>query len=513
VLLRALVDTSIAVARTRSRNQKRDALAALLRELAPEEIGPGLGYLTGSLPQGKIGLGYAAVRDARDVAAAPGATLSITDAHQTFTAIGESSGSGSAGRKKHLFGGLMARATGEEQDFLARLVLGELRQGASEGVMADALAAAADLPADAVRRAAMLAGDLGAVGCAALIEGRAGLDQFRLTLFRPLQPMLAQPAESFDDVFDRIDEPAFEIKLDGARVQVHKQDDEVRVYSRRLNDVTTAVPEVVECVRALPARQLILDGEAIALRDDGRPHPFQVTMRRFGRRIDVAAQRARLPLSVLFFDTLQIDEDELLDQPAHERLARLDALVPEQHRVPRIVTAARDRASDFWRQALDQGHEGLMAKALDASYAAGGRGYSWLKLKPNHTLDLVVLAAEWGSGRRKGWLSNLHLGARDPGSASGWAMLGKTFKGMTDKLLAWQTEQILARETERDGHVVHCRPELVVEIAFSDVQQSPHYESGFALRFARVKGYRDDKAAADANTLADVRSIYDASVA
>jgi DNA ligase-1 len=326
-------------------------------------------------------------------------------------------------------------------------------------------------------------------------------------LFRPIKPMLAQPAEDLAEALDTLGCAALEYKLDGARIQVHKADDEVRVYSRRLNDVTAAVPEIVEAAQSLPAREAILDGEAIALRPDGRPQPFQITMRRFGRKLDVAAMRAALPLDTFFFDVLVLDGANFTDLPAGERFAALEDAVPPSLRIPRTVTDRQDEAAVFASQALAAGHEGVMAKALGAAYEAGARGKSWLKVKSANTLDLVVLAAEWGSGRRQGWLSNLHLGARDP-AAGGFVMLGKTFKGLTDQTLAWQTEQLLAREIARDRYTVYVRPELVVEIAFNELQVSAHYPGGLALRFARVKAYRPDKRAEDADTIDTVRALH-----
>ncbi|MDX1540381.1 MAG: ATP-dependent DNA ligase, partial [Geminicoccaceae bacterium] len=340
-----------------------------------------------------------------------------------------------------------------------------------------------------------------------LAEGAAGLARFRIELFRPLQPMLAQPAEDAGDALARLGEAAFEWKLDGARVQVHKAGDEVRVYTRKLNEVTLAVPEVVEAARALPGDELVLDGETIALTDGGRPHPFQTTMRRFGRRLDVDALRADLPLSVFFFDLIAAGGETLIDRPFAERARALVDLVPEAYRIPSITTGDAEAAAAFVADALAKGHEGAMAKSLDAPYEAGGRGGGWLKVKQAHTLDLVVLAAEWGSGRRSGWLSNLHLGARDPENG-GFVMLGKTFKGLTDKTLAWQTERFLGLEIGRDRHTVYVRPEQVVEIAFNELQTSPHYPGGLALRFARVKRYRDDKGPGDADTIETVRQIF-----
>jgi DNA ligase-1 len=319
--------------------------------------------------------------------------------------------------------------------------------------------------------------------------------------------MLAGSAESEAEALAELGEAALEWKLDGARVQIHKAGDEIHVYSRRLNDVTPAVPEIVDAARALPARELILEGEAIALRPDGTPHPFQTTMTRFGRRLEVERVRGTVPLTLFLFDLLYRDGISLMDEPLAWRSAALAETVPAALLVPRLVTGSADEARDFLAEALARGHEGLMAKALDSPYEAGRRGRRWLKVKPVRTLDLVVLAAEWGHGRRRGWLSNLHLGARDPESG-GFVMLGKTFKGMTDEMLAWQTARLQELETSRDGHTVYVRPELVVEVAFNDLQASPQYPGGLALRFARVKGYRHDKAAADADTLATLREIW-----
>ena len=417
------------------------------------------------------------------------------------------SGKGSARTRSGLLEALFERASKDERDFLARLIVGELRQGALEGVMVDAIAAAANLaPAD-VRRASMLAGGLPPVARAALTEGAAGLDRFTVRPMQPVQPMLASPAEDVAGALAALGRASLEWKVDGARVQVHKREHEVRVFTRSLNDVSAAVPEIVEVVRALPAREIILDGETIALGAGGAPLPFQVTMRRFGRKLDVAQLRGELPLAVFFFDCLRLDGADLVARPADERFEALAAALPAAIVIPRIVTDNVAQAEAFLAQALAAGHEGVMAKSLDASYEAGRRGAAWLKIKRAHTLDLVVLAAEWGSGRREGWLSNLHLGARDP-QTGGFVMLGKTFKGLTDATLEWQTAEFLARETGRDGHIVHVRPELVAEIAFNDLQSSPHYPGGLALRFARLKRYRPDKTASDADTIDTVRAIH-----
>jgi DNA ligase-1 len=374
-------------------------------------------------------------------------------------------------------------------------------------VLLDAIASASGVNAPAIRRAAMVAGDLGVVARAALEGGEPGLGAFSVRVFQPLQPMLAETAESIETALQSLGEAALEFKMDGARIQVHKADGGVRVFTRNLRDVTAAAPEIVEAVRILPARELILDGEVIALTPDQTPYPFQVTMRRFGRKLDVDALRKELPLSPFFFDCLYCDGQSLIDEPQRRRFALLTDILPSGLVIPHALAPTPDAAATFLRGALDRGHEGIMAKSRDAAYAAGRRGASWLKLKEARTLDLVVLAAEWGHGRRTGWLSNLHLGARDPARKS-FVMLGKTFKGLTDAMLEWQTQKLLELELHRDDYTVHVRPELVVEIAFNDVQESPVYPGGVALRFARVKRHRPDKSALDADTLEAIQKIH-----
>jgi ATP-dependent DNA ligase I len=509
VLLHDLVQTSRGVAQTSGRLAKIELLAALLKRATPEEIETAIAFLSGSPRQGRIGIGYAALEVARagraaDPGAAPRGPLELAEVDAALERLAHTTGKGSTKAKDGLLRGLFARATEEEQEFLFRLLIGELRQGALEGLVTEAVGRAAGLDPELVRRAAMLAGDLGVVARAARIEG--GLSRFRAELFRPVQPMLAQAADDVLDALTQLGEAAFEYKLDGARIQVHKAGDDVRVFSRQLNDVTVAVPEVVEAARRLSVREAILDGEAIALRPDGTPLPFQVTMRRFGRKLEVERLRAELPLASFFFDILHADGSPLLDEPHARRFAALAAVVPEEHRVARIVTTDAREAAAFYERAIAAGHEGLVAKALGARYDAGARGAAWLKVKSAQTLDLVVLAAEWGHGRRRGWLSNLHLGARDP-ETGGFVMLGKTFKGMTDEMLAWQTTKLLELETARDRYTVYVRPEVVVEVAFNDVQASPQYPGGLALRFARVKRYRPDKGPDMADTIATVRSL------
>lgn len=503
-----LVEQSRRIAATRSRREKLAFLVESLRALERPEVAAGVAFLSGSLPQGRIGIGGAALRAARaEAPAAPAPSLEVREVAASLDAIAAARGRGSAGERVRLLGQLLARATADEQDFLVRLLFGELRQGALEGIMEEAIAGAAGVDVALVRRALTVSGDLATVAEAALAEGAAGLARFSLRLMQPLRPMLAQPAEDLGDALERLGEAELEWKLDGARVQVHRTDDEVRVFTRSLHEVTAAVPEIVEAVRALPVSSAVLDGEAIALREDGAPQPFQVSMRRFGRRSDVERLRSELPLSVFFFDALHLDGGDLLAAPAAERVAALDAVLPAALRVPRLRTGERVVADAFLAEALRAGHEGVMAKDPRAGYEAGRRGASWLKVKPAQTLDLVVLAAEWGHGRRRGWLSNLHLGARDP-ERGGYVMLGKTFKGLDDATLAWQTGRLRELAIGDDGYVVHVRPELVVEIAFSDLQESPRYPGGLALRFARVRRYRTDKSAAEADTIATVRALF-----
>jgi ATP-dependent DNA ligase I len=507
-LLAELVDTSQRVGEDASRKKKIAHIAQLLRRLEPAEVALGVSYLSGLTPQGKTGVGWALVRDVRASgrhALTPELTLIEIDA--TLERIAHTAGPGSTAERTAQLGSLFAHATTREQEFLARLLLGELRQGALEGLMIEAVAAAADLPSATVRRAAMVAGGVTAIAANALAEGAAGLARYAIALFQPLAPMLAQPADDITEALAQIPAAAVEWKLDGARVQVHKRGTEVRLYTRTGNEVTAAAPEIAEAVSNARARDLILDGEAIALKANGAPYPFQETMSRFARVLDIEAMRAQMPLSVFFFDCLRRDERDLVAAPATERFAALADTLPAELLIPRLVTSDTAAAQAFYDDALGRGHEGVMVKALDAVYEPGARSALWLKVKRAHTLDLVVLAAEWGHGRRQGRLSNLHLGALDPKTGN-FVMLGKTFKGMTDAMLAWQTEELLKRAVSRDEWVVHVRPELVVEIAFNDLQASPRYPGGLALRFARVKGYRPDKHASDADTIDAVRAIY-----
>jgi ATP-dependent DNA ligase I len=503
VLLAEIARTSAAVAATSARRAKIELLAGCLREAGPDEVAIAVAYLSGDLPQRQIGVGYAALRDLPPPAADP--SLAVSDVDAAFSEIGGLSGKGSVTERRGSLGALLARATHEEQDFLIRLLAGELRQGALDGVMADAVAAAAQVPAPDVRRAAMLRGALAPVAVAALCEGVTGLRGFGLEVGRPIKPMLAASAPEMDAALEKLDVPdkqvAVEWKLDGIRAQIHVADSGVRVFTRTLDDITDRLPEVVAALRDLPVRTAVFDGELIALRDDGRPHPFQITAARTMSHKDPG-----VPLSVLLFDVLHLDGTDLLDRPGAERQAALTEIVPGSLLMPRLVTTSPAEATEFFTDAVDHGHEGVVVKSLDTPYTAGRRGAGWVKVKPRHTLDLVVLAVEWGHGRRQGKLSNLHLGARDP-ATGGFVMLGKTFKGLTDKMLAWQTERLQQLAVRSDSWTVHVRPELVVEIAFDGVQRSSRYPGGMALRFARVLRYREDKTAAEADTVDTVRAI------
>jgi DNA ligase-1 len=502
MLFAAVVETSGRVAGTSRRLEKIDLLAALLKLLDPEEVEIVVAFLSGYARQGRIGIGYATVRAA---AATPAETPSL-EIHEVDRAFAELAAVKGTGARRDLLHGLLARATPPEQKFLTGLLLGEIRQGALEGIMLEALAKAAGIPTAHVRRRVMMAGDIARVARAALESGAAGLAQFDIQLFRPIQPMLAQTAEDVAEAITELGDTALEFKMDGARVQVHRSGDEVQVFSRALNNVTAAVPEIVEAVRALPGRDLILDGEIISLAANGRPQPFQVTARRFNRKLDLDRMRGEIPLTPFWFDLLYLDGSTLLDESQERRFTALSDLAPAPAVIPHTRTADPERAAEFLHQAIQQGHEGLMAKSAAAPYAAGARGQSWLKIKRPHTLDLVILAAEWGSGRRQGWLSNLHLGARDT-EKGGYAMLGKTFKGLTDEMLAWQTEEFQKAEIGRDAYTVYIAPKFVAEIAFNEIQISTRYASGLALRFARVKRYRPDKTPDQADTYQTVRQL------
>jgi DNA ligase-1 len=490
------------VAGTSARLAKIETLAAALRAAGPLEVPVAVAYLSGELPQRQIGVGWAALRDG--FAPADTATLTLSDVDSAFSAIGAVSGKGSAAARKALVGELFGRATRDEQRFLVGLLSGELRQGALEGVMTEAVARAAAVPVAEVRRAMMLRGSLGAVASAALSGGSEALAGFGLEVGRPVRPMLAASAPTIEDALAKVGgTAAVEWKLDGIRIQVHLSEGNVRLFTRTLDDITARLPEVVSVLAKLPVSSAVLDGELIALREDGRPLPFQDTA---SRTATLDTGGPAVPLSLFLFDALHLEGTDLIDGEDQERHAALARAVPGELLMPRLVTDSADEATAFFSDALAHGHEGVVVKSLTTPYAAGRRGAGWIKVKPRHTLDLVVLAVEWGHGRRRGWLSNLHLGARDP-ATGGFVMLGKTFKGLTDELLTWQTSRLLELEERRDSYTVHVRPELVVEIAFDGVQRSPRYPGGLALRFARVLRYREDKTAAEADTIDTIRAL------
>jgi DNA ligase-1 len=506
VLLADVVATSVAVAATRSRTTKAGAIAELMRRAGPDEVEAVTAWLAGETLQGRLGVGWRTLtKSPPPPAGSP--SLTVDDVDTVLTALAATSGSGSAARRDALVAELMAAATADEQRFLVRLITGELRQGALEGVVLDAVATAADVPAASVRRAFMLSGRLPATAALALTGGVEALDAVRLQVGRPVRPMLASPGSSLDAALaDLGSDVTVEFKLDGARIQVHRDGDEVRVWTRTLREVTDGVPELVERVRALPCTTAVLDGETLALDDDGRPRAFQDTMSRFGS--DAAEEQVLL--SPFFFDLLHVDGRDLLDEPLSVRLDALAQLLADDEHAPLRMPGVRgpdaEQAAGVLDEALGSGHEGVVVKALGAPYAAGRRGKSWQKIKPVHTLDLVVIGAEWGYGRRTGKLSNIHLGARDPDGGDP-VMVGKTFKGMTDELLDWQTRTFpeLARETPSWG--VALRPELVVEIALDGAQRSTRYPGGVALRFARVVRYRPDKTPAEADSIDAVRAL------
>jgi ATP-dependent DNA ligase I len=533
MLLDTVVRTSAAVAATPGRHAKIDAIAVLLRDVPPAEIAVAVSFLSGDLTQRQIGVGYAALTDLMggygpggapasaglgQPPAAPQLTLAETDV--ALGQIGALVGQGSQAERRRLLGHLLSRATETEREFLVRLLAGDLRQGALDGVMTDAIARAAGVPGADVRRAHQLSGSLPTAAAAALRVDRdpaaaaAALRTVSLEVGRPIRPMLAASAPTVAAAMDRISPAAVEWKVDGIRVQLHRTADGVKVFSRTLDDITHRVPEIAQAAMSLAVTDAVLDGEAVALRSDGRPHPFQVTSARAASQAGSAGEAGPVPLSLFLFDVLHLDGTDLIDAPAHVRFSRLAAVAPADLVIPRLVTADLGDAEQFFATALHRGHEGVVIKSLGAPYGAGRRGSEWIKVKPRHTLDLLVLGAEWGHGRRQGWLSNLHLGARDPATGRP-VMLGKTFKGLTDALLAWQTDRLL--ELADPSHpggaeprrgVVRVRPELVVEIAFDGVQASTRYPGGVTLRFARVLRYRPDKHPDEADTIDTVRALW-----
>ncbi|HET9324009.1 MAG TPA: ATP-dependent DNA ligase [Gaiellaceae bacterium] len=496
-LLAAVVAASNEVAHTSSRTGKIATFAALLRALGPDEVPPAVGFLAGAPRQGRVGVGYSTVYGV-DSQPAEVASLTVADLDRAISRIQETTGSGSGSTRKRILNELLSRATDEEADFVKRLLTGELRQGALAGVMTDAIARAAGVRTDLVRRALMLSGDLTRTAEVALAEGEEGLRSVRFELFRPILPMLASTAESVDDALAGFERASVEWKLDGIRIQIHRSDGAVRIYTRNLNDITDALPGIVEAVRGLPLEQGVLDGEALWMGADG-PAAFQDTVSRIDREAPPEG------VVTFLFDLLHVDGEDLLDTPLAERAARLETIAPAL-KIPSLVTSSPVEANRVLNESLLAGHEGVVVKDAGSPYAAGRRGKAWRKVKPVRTYDLVVLAAEWGHGRRRGWLSNLHLGARDPASGD-FVMVGKCFKGLTDELLEWQTKELLERETARRGIAVLVRPELVIEIALDGVQSSTRYPGGVALRFARVKRYRPDKRAEEADTVDALQAL------
>jgi DNA ligase-1 len=496
-LLAEVVAASAAVTGTSSRSRKVAILAELLRKLDADEVPIAVGLLSGVPRQGRVGVGYSTIYGIEQQPAVD-PSLTVADLDRAIADVQAATGPGSAGSRMELLGGLIARATAQEADFVKRLFTGELRQGALTGVMADAVAKAADVSPEVARRALMLSGDLTRTAEIAMTEGEEGLRAVGLEIFRPILPMLASTAESVAEALAGFDRASVEWKLDGIRIQIHRRGDEVRIYTRNLNEITQALPGIVDAVLQVPVEQAVFDGEALWMGDEG-PAAFQETV----SQIDADAPPEGIV--TFLFDLLHMDGDDLLDRPLEERATRLAALAPEL-KIPAVVTSDPDEGQGVLDEALGAAHEGVVVKDAASLYAAGRRGKAWRKVKPVRTYDLVVLGAEWGHGRRQGWLSNLHLGARDPRTGE-FVMVGKTFKGMTDELLEWQTKELLRRETNRRGIAVFVRPELVVEIALDGVQSSTRYPGGVALRFARVKRYRPDKNAAEADTIDDLRAL------
>ena len=496
-LLSEVVSASKEVAETSSRSHKVAILADLLRRLDPDEIPIAVGFLSGVPRQGRVGVGYSTIYGLEHARAAE-PKLAVGDLDRAIVSVSQATGAGSTARRKQILGDLLGRATDEEAAFVKRLFTGELRQGALAGLMVDAVAKAAGVSGSLARRALMLSGDLTRTAEIALAEGEEGLREIGFELFRPILPMLASTAESVGDAVASFDRASVEWKLDGIRIQIHRRGDEVRIYTRNLNEITHALPGIVEAVLAVAAEQAVFDGEALWMGEEG-PAAFQETV------AQIDSEASPEGVVTFLFDLLHVDGEDLLDTPLEERAERLAGIAP-QLRIPGVFTSDPEAADRVLHESLQAGHEGVVVKDAASTYGAGRRGKAWRKVKPVRTYDLVVLGAEWGHGRRQGWLSNLHLGARDPRRGE-FAMVGKCFKGLTDELLEWQTKELLAREVDRQGIAGLVRPELVVEIALDGVQSSTRYPGGVALRFARVKRYRPDKEPAEADTIDDLRAL------
>jgi DNA ligase-1 len=503
------VEISKKVGTTPKKKEKSALLSQFFRRAREREIFLAAFYLSGELPQGHLGIGWAMLQEALKGAPFQPNPISLIDLDRSFESIVREKGSGSSGRKVQRLREILSHSNDKERESLVKLIMGEIRHGALEGLVLEAIAQTASLSLDHLRRSLMFSGNIGEVARAAIEEGASGLSRFKPRLFHPVSPMLASPVEGEDEAIQRLGEAGWEYKIDGARTQVHKDGEEVRIFTRHLKEITQSVPEIVALTKKFPMDKAIFEGEAFALREDGKPLPFQTIMRRFGRIQNVEGIREKIPLTPFFFDLLFLDGGSLLDAPYQERFKLLSERIFSEYLIPRMITVDAKKVQDFLLRSLKAGHEGLMAKGLAAPYIAGQRGFLWLKIKPAQTLDLVILAAEWGHGRRKGLLSNLHLGARDEGSGE-FVMLGKTFKGLTDEMLQWQTKKLLELEIGRDEWTVYVKPELVVEIAFNDIQESPRYPGGLALRFARVKRFREDKSPLETDTFKKISALFEA---
>ncbi len=510
MLLKDLVEVSKRVGATTRKKEKASLLSEYLKSGQGPEIALATSYLSGQIPQGSLGIGWAALQKTLGNLDKRPRPLSLQEVNRFFDQIAQSRGAGSAEKKVKILRDLFSSVREDEKDFLVGLIMNEVRQGALEGLVVEAIAQASGLAVERIQRGVMFSGNIGEIARAALEEGIEGLSRFQPRLFHPIAPMLANTAEEERDALTRWGQVACEFKIDGARIQIHKNGEEIRVFTRHLKEVTERVPEIVTAARGFRLDKAIFEGETVALRPDGRPLPFQTTMRRFGRVQDIERIKKEIPITSYFFDLLYLDGTPLFDEALSKRFELLSANLPPEYRIPQIVTADEKVVGEFLKKSLEAGHEGIMAKGVDSPYMAGHRGFYWLKIKPAKTLDLVILAAEWGHGRRKGWLSNLHLGARDPESGQ-FVMLGKTFKGLTDDMLQWQTERLLSLETGRDEWTVYVHPKLVAEIAFNDLQESPRYPGGLALRFARVKRYREDKPPSEADTIQRIQAMFEAS--
>ncbi len=509
VSIKDIVEVSRRVGSTTKKKEKVSLLSYLFRQAKGEEIALSACYLSGRLRQGRLGVGWAILQEVLQNLPDQFRSVSIIEMDRLLEKISREKGGGSSERKVGLLRSLFSSIQQDEKEFLTGLLIGEIRQGALEGLVLEAIAQASSLPVDRLRQSLMFSGDIGKVAQIALEEGMAGLSYFQPTLFSPISPMLANPVEGEAEALDRLGEVGFEFKIDGARVQVHKEKEKVRIFTRHLKDITDSIPEIAKLAKTFQLQNAIFEGEVIALREDGKPLPFQTTMHRFGRILDIERLEKEIPLTPYFFDLLYCEGRSFFDEPYRERFELLSHKLPPEYIIPQRITGNEKEAREFLKRSLEAGHEGLMAKGLNSLYMAGHRGYTWLKIKPAQTLDLVVLAAEWGHGRRKGWLSNLHLGARDPESGK-FIMLGKTFKGLTDEMLRWQTEKLLELEISRDKWTVSVKPELVVEVAFNDIQESPRYPGGLALRFARVKNFRTDKSPLEADTIQKTGQLFQA---